>query len=256
MATNKRVLKSPIGMTPAMLQMKREVSLAQGMAELIRLHNALLQKADLIAAYVIEVRNEAARIKKLPKGDKGDRGDAGPRGAPGRNAPTIEEILAQIPMPKDGKDGASPDLEAVAALVMARLTMPKDGKDAIIDHEQIVKDIYEKFIKDIDWRKIPGLENEMASYRNQLAGKVYGRNTWARGGGSSGGSSDTQVTSEVVSGSGTAFTLANTPTAGTVKLFANGQRLTPVVDFTISGPNITTVLSWDAGTILADYSYA
>lgn len=68
-------------------------------------------------------------------------------------------------------------------------------------------------------------------------------------------SSVTAVYNEVVSGSGTAWTLANTPTAGTVRLFANGQRLTPTVDYTISSAAITTVLSWTAGTILADYIY-
>lgn len=61
------------------------------------------------------------------------------------------------------------------------------------------------------------------------------------------------VDNEVVSGSGTAFTLANTPVLGSEKLFGNGQRLTPVVDYTISGSAITTNNSWLAGQILADY---
>ncbi len=58
---------------------------------------------------------------------------------------------------------------------------------------------------------------------------------------------------EVVSGSGTTFTLAATPTTGSVHLFGQGQRLIPTTDFTIAGAVITTVNSWAAGTVLADY---
>lgn len=66
--------------------------------------------------------------------------------------------------------------------------------------------------------------------------------------------SGTGTFNEVVSGSGTSWTLGATPTTGTVRLYANGQRLTPTVDYSISGANITTINSWSAGTILADYS--
>lgn len=62
------------------------------------------------------------------------------------------------------------------------------------------------------------------------------------------------VDNEVVSGSGTTFTLAATPVAGSEHVFANGQRLTPGgVDYTIAGAVITTITSWSTGTILADY---
>lgn len=63
-----------------------------------------------------------------------------------------------------------------------------------------------------------------------------------------------EVTGEVVSGSGTTFTLAHTP-SGTVSVYANGQRLTLTVDYTIVGAVITTGQSWATGTVLADYSY-
>lgn len=70
---------------------------------------------------------------------------------------------------------------------------------------------------------------------------------------SSGG--NTFVYNEVVAGSGTSWTLAHAPATGLYAIYANGQRLTPTVDYTISGADITTVLSWDAGTVLADYQY-
>lgn len=68
------------------------------------------------------------------------------------------------------------------------------------------------------------------------------------------GSAITFVDSEVVSGTGTSWTLAATPIAGSVQLYANGQRLTPGgVDYTISGATITTITSFASGTLLADY---
>lgn len=69
---------------------------------------------------------------------------------------------------------------------------------------------------------------------------------------SSGG---TSVYNEVVAGSTKTFTLAHTPVAGTERVFANGQRLTPTVDYTIVSAVITTVLSWSAGMITADYNF-
>lgn len=74
---------------------------------------------------------------------------------------------------------------------------------------------------------------------------------------SGGSGSRTFVYNEIVSGSNTTFTLANTPATGLYAVFANGQRLTPGAgnDFTLSGAIITTALSWSAGSILADYQY-
>lgn len=62
------------------------------------------------------------------------------------------------------------------------------------------------------------------------------------------------VENEVVSGSGTSWTLANTPVSGSVKLYAGGIRLTPGAgnDYTISGASITTASSYSAGALTAD----
>lgn len=65
----------------------------------------------------------------------------------------------------------------------------------------------------------------------------------------------TQVLNEVVSGSGTSWTLAHTPNSSGIALYANGQRLTLTVDYTLVTATITTVLSWSAGTLIADYQY-
>lgn len=70
-----------------------------------------------------------------------------------------------------------------------------------------------------------------------------------------GGGGNTFVYNEVVAGSGTSWTLANVPVSGMQAIYANGQRLTPTVDYTISGAIITTLTSWSSGTVLADYQY-
>ncbi len=88
--------------------------------------------------------------------------------------------------------------------------------------------------------------------------KVYADPTTHRLLVDSGGSSSINFAdNEVVSGSGTSWTLANTPTAGSQHVYANGQRLIPGggQDYTIAGAVITTALSWAAGTVLADYRY-
>lgn len=72
-----------------------------------------------------------------------------------------------------------------------------------------------------------------------------------------GGGSGTPVVGEIVPGSGTTYTLAHTPLAGTLAVYINELRKpsTPGVDYTLSGAVITTVQSWGTGDVIADYSY-
>lgn len=66
--------------------------------------------------------------------------------------------------------------------------------------------------------------------------------------------SGTFVDNEIVSGTGTAWTLAGTPIPGSEHIYANGQRLIPGgVDYTITGATITTIITFATGTLLADY---
>ena len=78
----------------------------------------------------------------------------------------------------------------------------------------------------------------------------------------SAGSSETIVTEEVpsglVNGSNTTFTIANTPTSGSVKLYRNGIRLKSGAgnDYTITTVTITTAQAPESGDVLlADYRY-
>jgi hypothetical protein len=60
------------------------------------------------------------------------------------------------------------------------------------------------------------------------------------------------VSNEVVSGSGTSWTLANAPVAGSVELYDDsGERLYQNQDFTVSGSVITTSLSF--ASLISDY---
>jgi hypothetical protein len=67
---------------------------------------------------------------------------------------------------------------------------------------------------------------------------------------------DSEVPSGTVNGVNVTFTLANTPTAGTVHLYANGLRMKAGAseDYTISGATITMTTAPETGdVILADY---
>ena len=68
--------------------------------------------------------------------------------------------------------------------------------------------------------------------------------------------SSRQVTGEVPSGSGDTFLLAQTPIAGSLKLYINGLRQTPGVDYTVALNVVTTDTVYPALTsVLADYEY-
>lgn len=61
------------------------------------------------------------------------------------------------------------------------------------------------------------------------------------------------VENEVPSGSGTSFTLANTPVSGSVKLYRNGLRQSTPGDYSITGASITLTSTIGSDTLLADY---
>ncbi len=69
------------------------------------------------------------------------------------------------------------------------------------------------------------------------------------------GGGGTAVYNEVVAGSNNTWTLAFTPNSGTLRVYANGQRLLPTTDYTLVGATITTVLAWASGTLTADYEH-
>lgn len=97
----------------------------------------------------IEFEKEQMKFKSgmlTLKGDKGDQGEAG-KDAPPADEEKItqsvlkqlpltdiaERVLARVPVPKDGKDGADADERVIEEKVLARIPKPKDGKDGSSD---------------------------------------------------------------------------------------------------------------------------
>lgn len=161
-------------------------------ADLLKVHRDFLSKVDIFIKENTSIREEISRINKLPEGKQGPRGPQGlmgPAGKDGRDG-------------LDGKDGFMPDLTIIADLVKAEIPKTQEVPVDLIA-ARAVQQIEDRDLLKIDERfKKMGLD--IASYRNQLAmgqrqpqaGKIYGKNTWARGGGSGSTSSGKNVTTQ------------------------------------------------------------
>jgi len=152
----------------------------------------------------------------------------------------------------------------------------------VVNHEEIVSKVIEDLKKNLKVEHIPGLKSEIDSYRNQLAGKAYGRDTWARGGGdtvlagsgvtistnsdgnkviaasSSTSFADNETPTGLINSSNVTYTLANTPSpAASLLLYLNGQLLTAGgVDYTLATATITMVNApGTGGALKAWYRY-
>lgn len=163
--------------SPELEQLRRDKMIAKATADLIRMHDGMNSSVEEVRRMVSQYLAEAQRIQRLPKGDKGERGERGflgPEGRPGKDG-------------KDGKDGFAPvkgkdyltkgDEDLLVLRVLSRIKTPKDGETPIVDYDKIIEEAVEKLKADkkLDWRDIGGLENELSSYRNQLARKQAGQ---------------------------------------------------------------------------------
>lgn len=210
----------------------------------------------------------------------------------------VQEAVKRIPKQKDGKDGVSgrdgrdgktPSSKEIANMVISMIRQPRDGKDAILDKDEIIEGLI-KALKDdkkFKWKDIPGLENEIASYRNQLAGKVYGKDTWARGGGdtvsagsnitlvrkadgtveinASGGGSGTNVTTQyrlsaVQVGNDVTIDLTQLTNWATftdfIQLVYNNMPQTEDLNFTVVGSTLTVFNAFTSDTFNVTYAYS
>lgn len=82
--------------------------------------------------------------------------------------------------------------------------------------------------------------------------------TWIQTAAASTNFAESETPSGTINGSNTAFTLASSPIAGSVKLYYNGVRLEAGAgnDYTISGASITMLFAPETGSkLLADYRY-
>jgi hypothetical protein len=188
-----------------------------------------------------------------------------------------------------GKDAEMIDMDFLVETVLSQIPKPENGKDAVIDYNEVAELVIEKLKADskLSMNDIKGFREEMASYRNQLAGKIYGKDTWARGSGTtvsagsnvtlvpqsdgtvqinaSGGGSGTNVTTQyqltaVQAGSDVTIDLAQLTNFATfsdlIAIYRNNIMQTEGIDFTVAGP-IVTINSADASEIFnATYAYA
>lgn len=237
-----------------------------------------------------EVQSDLAEAMQQFKANaitvKGERGDTGPAGKDaytpvkgidykdgidGRDGKDGKSIVGpkgdRGPM---GPEGKSPivDTESIVRLVVSKIPVPKDGKDAIINEDEIVKKVLKQipepkmgFMPPIPPPplKIKGAGTQIADAIREInfagAGVSVTRDSAEKVLVTIAGGAGNFADNEVVAGDVQTFTLANTPTLGSERIYANGQRLTPTIDYTISGVVVSTINSWSAGTILADYRY-
>lgn len=227
----------------------------EGVEELRTTLEQKIAELDLVIAYAQQIKGaQGAKGERGPKGERGEKGDSivgpqGEQGIPGIPGKDGESVVG--PSGRDGKDGVSPDpLTIIELLKEQKLLKPEH---------------------------IDGLKEEIASYRQQLAGAHYGKDTLVRGGGdsvaagsgititatngvktiSAPSAAGTRVVDEVPSGSGVTFTLAQTPLVSTLQLYRGGSRITTTnSDYTLSGATITLTVALGTGeTLTADYSY-
>lgn len=196
------------------------------MSDLIKLHKSFLDKYDDL-------------VKVVPKGTKGDKGDMPtidydlivgrimkvlpefiPKAIAGKNADPVDEdsivekVVKRLPAPKPEKVKPVDEVKLAARV---RSLIPTQ-EPTPIDHEKLAGLILDgiKKGKMLKMEHIDGLDNSLKVMNSQLAGKIYGKDTWARGGG------DT-----VTAGSG--VTITNT-SDGTKRISAPGGAATQSTD--------------------------
>lgn len=126
------------------------------------------------------------------------QGSPGMPGQPGRNVTEAEVNAAVKRYVIQPKDGVSPTPEIIAQAVIdakafrgvikkyLKENMPESAKQDKLQAELIIAQALIAFKKEqFDINQIKGLDGRIKEIRNHVAlqGKVYGKDTWARGGG-------------------------------------------------------------------------
>ena len=179
------------------------------------------------------------------KGDTGDKGETGPAGTSGKDG-------------RDGKDGQSivgpMGLPGPQGLQGEQGMAGKDGKDA--DEAGIIGKLEAKLSKLPIKKSLKLGIDDIKDLRKELD-KIKSRASQNFAIAPLGSASGTRIDDENLIGTGTAFTLAQLPITGTLKLYRGGAKQSVANgDYTISGKNITLAVSKAAQEVLtADYEY-
>lgn len=247
--------------SPLQVQTNDPLFLVKLGADLLKVHENLLKKVDQFNAGVSELETHAKRIMNLPAGERGPQGFKGDKGDPGKDGNNGT----------NGKDGEMPDLSVIAELVIAML--PKSKELKLPTKKEILEALKDELKENFTTKA------EMRVFNSQLAGKVYGKDTWARGAGTtvsaganitltplpdgtvqinaSGGGSGTNVTTQysltaVQAGSDVTIDLSQLTNfatyAGLVQVQRNNIPQTETINFTQT-PTEVTILEADAGEV-------
>lgn len=176
------------------------------------------------------------------KGERGQRGEKGERGRDGRDG-------------RDGIDGKDGEVGKDG----------RDGKDAVVDYKRVVRETLDKIPKPKDG-KTPKHEWDGKKLRFENPDGTWGE--WVDLSPIQTGKSrllgsisvptfvDDETPTGSINDSNTVFTIANTPTSGSLKVFLNGARQRVTEDYTLSGTTITFINPPPTGSILlVDYRY-
>lgn len=252
--------------SPVQLRSDNPIFLVKLAADLLKVHNQLMPAIDAFSQGVSELKTEANRIQSLPKGERGPKGDKGDTvvGPPGKDG-------------RDGKDGEMPDITIIADLVRQMLSKQVDEqalKSEQAPTDEAMKIMMVEQLKNLEVKDFPALERALASYRSQLArpfeggkqaGKIYGKDTWARGGGGGSTSSGKTVTTQylltaVQAGDDVTINLTQLTNWATfdqlITVTRNNIPQTEGLNFTIAGSTLT-ILGAAADEIFnITYSYS
>lgn len=208
--------------SPLQVDTRSPLFLVKLAADLLKVHTQFVSKIETFIHESRTTKEEVVRIRSFVEGLRQPKDG---------ETPVIDydevasRAAALVQVPSDGKDGIngidgedgeSPDPFLVAEIAAGLIVRPKDGKDspsleAIV--QAVITALQETDALEVEKRMV-GIRNEVASYRSQLAGKIYGKDTWARGGGSSSTSSSTPLTpTGTVNAVNTVFGVASRPSS-------------------------------------------
>lgn len=161
--------------------------------------------------------------------------------------PTREELLSLIhPLIPIVKDGETPTEEQLLALIKPLIPVVKDGSPDT--GAEIIKKINDANGL-IDQSMIKDLESTLEVLRNglvNLGGYVATPTQFV----------DDETPTGAINGSNTTFVLSKTPLTGSLKVYANGQRMRVTEDYTFSGRTITFLTAPPTtSVVLVDFRY-
>lgn len=233
---------------------EKEIPIAEplDLTPLIKKLETLTEEVKKKEDYTYEIKVDPS-VKKQIQGKQGIRGLRGLRGVQGRKG-------------KDGKNAVVDVAGIKKAVTPIKGKDYFDGKggDKGADGTEITAtEIRNKLegLKGKSRLKVSAIKGIDELIQNEVK-KSYNGGSYAGGNGNGGGTgssstfADNEIPTGVQNGVNVTFTLMHTPLTGTVHLYYNGLRQTPINDFTISTSTITMVLAPTSSDILlVDYKY-